>query len=110
MHRRITWLLKPSTAEETRKVTAYMKAVIEKKRIKGRKRNIKHAINCIEGDIARSALLGISACTFDYFDPEIVNEVIEHFTALGYKATFARDDELSINSLFISWSDEQNAD
>ncbi len=77
-----------STAEETRKVSLYMKKVVDKREEKARKKRIKKVKACIEGEIARSALKGEMACTVPGINEDIAEPLAQWLSGLGYKASY----------------------
>ena len=106
MKNKLKWWFGLSTADETRKVSSYMKNVVEKRNEKKRKRRLKHAKNVIEGEIARAALEG--CCNHDVvgIDEDIAPELVQWLNDAGYTAIYMGS---IYPILSISW-EEHNAD
>lgn len=106
MKNKFIWWGGLSTADETRKVSSYMKNVVEKRDEKKRKKRLKQAKNWIDSEIARTALEGRYNHKVVGISEDIAPDLVQWLNDAGYTAIY-------ISSIYpvlsISWEDN-NAD
>lgn len=102
MKNKFKWWFGLPTADETRKVSSYMKNVVEKRNEKKRKKHLKQAKNLIEREIARTALEGCYNYYVVEISEDIAPDLVQWLNDAGYTAIYMGS---FYPVLSISWED-----